>query len=131
MTVADLIRVLLDLDKQCLTSRPSPWGLAALLVHGLADHAEISLRGPGPDIFGDYASIDLSVVRKPVRVQGADALRQPALDAMLSEEYRRIDAIPHLVAACRKTVELIDPDRAPHILAAQALAIFDGDGAGS
>lgn len=76
-TAADLMRVLLDLDKQWLTSRPSPWGAAAELVALLCEHAEPSLRRP--DVMGDWRTVDLSGVRKPAPRD----FHQPDLDEFM------------------------------------------------
>jgi hypothetical protein len=82
VTVADLIRVLLELDQQIISPRPSSWGVAAELVHALAEHAEPTLRpGPGPDIFADWDKVDLSQVKR----RAPRDLNQPMLDAILSE----------------------------------------------
>lgn len=40
VTAATVIRILLELDQQCLTARPSGWGKAALLVRELCAHAK-------------------------------------------------------------------------------------------
>lgn len=85
MTAADLLKVLLELDQQCLTSRPSPWGKAAEVLQYMCDHCSGELRNsqggidPFPsDLLGDWRSVDLSVVRKPAPRQ----LSQPTLDAI-------------------------------------------------
>ena len=65
MTAEDLMRVCLDLDQQCLTSRPSPWGDAAVLVSRLCHAAEGQIGQPGKDL-GDWRSVDLSPVMQGV-----------------------------------------------------------------
>jgi hypothetical protein len=76
MTVAKLIRLLLELDQQCVSPRPSLFGEGVELVRMLADHAEPSIRNP--DLMGDWEAIDVSQVRK--RVGGN--LNQPILNTM-------------------------------------------------
>jgi hypothetical protein len=61
MTVADVIRMLLEMDQQFISGRPSALGRAAEIVQTLARHAEPSLRNPA--LMGDWESIDLSPVR--------------------------------------------------------------------
>lgn len=61
MTVADVIRMLLEMDQQMISPRPSVLGRAAELVAMLAEHAGPSLRRP--DVMGDWESIDLSPAR--------------------------------------------------------------------
>ncbi len=82
MTAESLMRVLLDLDQQWLTSRPSPWGNAAVLIARLCDAAEdrIGLRDPSqiPKVLGNWRDVDLSVVDQP----SPRELSQPHLDAL-------------------------------------------------
>lgn len=61
MTAADVIRMLLEMDQQCISGRPSVVGRAAEIVQALCEHAEGSLRDPA--LLGDYQQIDLSPVR--------------------------------------------------------------------
>jgi len=61
MTVETVLRMLLDMDAQCLTGRPSACGLAAEVVAQLAGHAEGSLRDPAA--FGDWRAVHLKQVR--------------------------------------------------------------------
>lgn len=62
MRVKELIQLMLELDDQVLHPRPSPWLVAAQLLHDLASHSEGSLRrGNGPDIYGDgWESVNVS-----------------------------------------------------------------------
>ncbi len=62
MTVADIINVLLELDQQVISPRPSEWGKAAELVRDLAEAAEPSMRDPKR--FGPWEEIDLSSVHQ-------------------------------------------------------------------
>lgn len=82
MTAADLIKVCLELDRQWLTSRPSPWGEAAELVAWLCGRA--GAFHP-VDRLGDWRSIDLSPARAK-HVTGD--LDQPTLG--LAEEVGRL-----------------------------------------
>jgi hypothetical protein len=86
VTVTDLLKFLLELDQQWLTSRPSPCGLAAELVATLAEHAEPSLR----QNLGGWRSVDLSPVRKPAPRR----LSQPTLDAIQALEPGPIELAP-------------------------------------
>lgn len=88
MTAADLIRVLLELDQQCLTARPSAWGRAAELVATLCDHAEPSLRDP--KAMGDWRSVDLA----PARRRAPRELNQPVLDAIQAAQDRPARSLP-------------------------------------
>lgn len=76
VTVADLLRFLLIFDRQVISPRPSTWGLAAELVHALAEHAEPSLREP--DRFGDWREVDLSGVNP----RAPRELSHPPLDRL-------------------------------------------------
>ena len=76
MSAETLIRLLLELDQTYESPRPSPWGEAAGLVQTLCVHADGSLRDH--DLLGDYLSVDLSAIYKPV----ADVLHQPLLSAL-------------------------------------------------
>lgn len=67
MTVEQALKMLLEMDQQWLDPRPSPMGEAAELLATLAEHAEPSLRDDSR--FGDWRSIDLSVVRKRVTIR--------------------------------------------------------------
>lgn len=85
MNGEQLIRILLELDQQWLTSRPSPWGEAAELVRTLCIHADPSLRNQSR--LGDYGSVDMSQVRR----HHAPPLNQPLLTAIMDEEAMTID----------------------------------------
>ena len=79
MTAESLMRVLLDLDQQWLTSRPSPWGEAARLIWDLCDIA----RSEGmmdEKSLGNWRDVDLSVVDQP----SPRELSQPHLDAIVA-----------------------------------------------
>ena len=80
-----IIQILLELDQQWLTSRPSPWGEAAVLVRTLCIHAEPSLRNE--KLLGDYNSVDMSQVRR----HHAPPLNQPLLTAIMEEQAMTID----------------------------------------
>ncbi len=83
MTVATLINILLELDQQWISLRPSEWGKAAELVRDLAEAAEPSMRDP--DKFGPWEDIDLS----PVLRQAPRDLDQPALDELQARSRPR------------------------------------------
>lgn len=85
MTVADLIKVLLEMDQQVISPRPSVLGVSAKLVAVLAEHAEPSLRRP--DLMGDWRSVDLSSVER----QAPRELDQPYLH--LAFEVDRLTAV--------------------------------------
>lgn len=102
MTLADLLRVLLELDQQCLTSRPSPWGRAAELLSILADHAEPSVRDAS--LLGDWRSVDLSTARQPA-TRGLD---QPTLG--LIQEVNRLQEELRLARAA-DGIRHVDPER--------------------
>jgi hypothetical protein len=78
MNVADLIQVLLELDQQVISPRPSSWGKAAELVARLAGCSEGRLANA---LFGDWRDIDLSQVRQ----RAPRELRQPTLDRITAE----------------------------------------------
>lgn len=89
MTAADVIRMLAEMDQQCISGRPSAVGRAAEIVQELCRHAEGSLRNPA--LLGDYESIDLSAVRSK-RVSGE--LWRPTLG--LAEENDKLrDDLDH------------------------------------
>jgi hypothetical protein len=90
MTAADVIRMLMEMDQQFISGRPSPLGRAALLVALLCEHAGPSLRRP--DLMGDWESIDLS----PVRRRTTGRAGQPTMD--LAAENDRLRAALHRIA---------------------------------
>ena len=71
-----LIRVLLELDQQVLTSRPSAWGEAAELVRILCLHASPSLRNG--DLMGNWEGVDMEPIRRPV----SRTLHQPTMKSL-------------------------------------------------
>jgi hypothetical protein len=78
-TVADLIRVLAELDQQCMTERPSSWALGAEMVRQLCQIADCDGRRKW---LGDWDTIDL----KPCFSKRAPSkLHQPILDAIREE----------------------------------------------
>jgi hypothetical protein len=94
MNVADVLRLLLELDQQMVSHRPSHFGQAAEIVATLAD-------GIDPDILRDshlldgWVAVDLKTVRKPISRE----LKQPTL-AMAGEidQLRDdLDAVLNLV----------------------------------
>lgn len=74
MTVKGVIQMLLEMDDQFISGRPSNMLVAAQLIHELATHAEPSMRrGPGPDIFGDgWEAVNVSSNRKRLDRTGWD-----------------------------------------------------------
>ncbi len=78
MTAADVIRVMLELDQQCLTSRPSAWGKGAEIVRQLCILADCPGRR---DLLGDWESIDISVAFRPATRE----LNQPTLDTIFKD----------------------------------------------
>lgn len=63
ITIASLMQICLEFDQQQLTSRPSPWGVAAERLATVCEHAEPSLRDS--KILGDWRGVDLRPVRRP------------------------------------------------------------------
>lgn len=91
MTVADLIKILLEFDQQCVSPRPSAWGKAAETVWELTCQAtgQTHLRLGNDVKLGDWKSVDLSPVRKPF----TGVASQPTIDRIgrpgkLSEQVR-------------------------------------------
>lgn len=85
MNAAQLIRVLLELDRQVVSPRPSAWGEAAELVALLADHAARTCADS--ELFGDWRDVDLSGVRGPA----PQRLTQPETDAIRETHIHRGD----------------------------------------
>lgn len=79
MNAEQLIKVLLELDQQVISHRPSEWGKAALLVADLCEYSEPHRCAP-PGRLGDWESVDL----KPIDRRAPGRLDQPVLDAILA-----------------------------------------------
>jgi hypothetical protein len=86
MTAADLIRVCLELDQQVICPRPSCWGQAAEMVSKLACVCENAGQTFNPPIYGDYRTIDLSVIRK----RAPCVLEHPQLDRWEAEQREAV-----------------------------------------
>ena len=98
MTAADLIRVLLELDQQYVSPRPSSWGRAAELVHRLAAYYEGN-EADSPEaqrLLGDWRSIDLSQVRG----KAPRELSQPTVDLI-----REVERLKTENESLRKTLD--------------------------
>lgn len=97
MTAADVIRMLLEMDQQFVSGRPSTMARAAEIVQALCIHAQ----GSAPTgLLGDYQSIDLGPVRAK-RVSGE--LWQPVMDLAAENEKLR-DDLDHF----RTLVEILE-----------------------
>jgi hypothetical protein len=65
MTIADLMRICLEFDQQCISSRPSEWGKAALMLRTLAEHLDYAEHEPpfkDTSLLGDWSTVDTSQV---------------------------------------------------------------------
>lgn len=104
MTAADVIRMLLEMDQQCISGRPSALGRAAAIVATLCEHAEPSLRRP--DLLGDWAAIDLSAIK----ARAPREMDQPTM--ALAEEVDRLrldlEVEQSLVRQHRRRIERLE-----------------------
>lgn len=91
MTPEIIIKLLLELDQQCLAPRPSTWGEAADIVYDLCCHASGSYRGD----MGEWVSIDMALVRSAAPRQ----LDQPILDSIQSQAARiaELERVMHII----------------------------------
>jgi len=87
ISVKQLLELLLELDQQVISPRPSTWGEAAQLVATLARHAEERWESPTctwvtqkPVWLRGWRDVNLSTVND----HAADNLFQPVLDELTS-----------------------------------------------
>lgn len=88
MTAADVIRILLELDQQVISPRPSAWGEAAEIVWDLCCNVSTGL--PCHCELGDFGPIDFSVIHEPPPRK----LRQPLVDAIQEESTTKGERKP-------------------------------------
>jgi hypothetical protein len=92
ITLADMLKLCVELDQQMLTSRPSAWGVMAEKIKWLAEAAEMQLRTGLRDPFWlNWENVDLSPVR--------DKRARRGLDQTTLTLIEEIDAANERVAA--------------------------------
>jgi hypothetical protein len=90
MTAERLMQLLLELDQQYISGRPSPFGEAALLVRDMCRKGDAMPRSE----LGDWESVEMSQVR---------AYRPPLLNQPILSEIERQHAA---LRVCQRLIEV-------------------------